>query len=116
MSLEDLKEGDTVFLKFNMTGGLGGYGFEATITEVRRKWAVVGPHGRFDRETGMIDGGYYSYPGDAWRSRAECEAAEAIAAAWADLKRDIQNARSPAGLTVEAINEIRQTLGLDVLR
>jgi hypothetical protein len=111
MSLKDLKVGDVVFVKRTYGNGAG---FEAAITEVARKWATIGPHGRFDRETGAMDGGRHSSDGQVWRSRADYEAHAQLSAAWADIKRDLQWAKCPEGVTVERINQARRLLGLSV--
>lgn len=112
MSLKDLKVGDAVFVA--SAEGRRVAHFEATITAVARKWATMGPHGRFDRETGAVDGGKYSSTGRVWRSRADYEAHTRLSAAWADIKRDLQRAECQEGVTVEGINQARRLLGLSV--
>jgi hypothetical protein len=60
---------------------------ESEITKIGRKWVTLkGYHGRFDMETGWIDGGDYLSPGRVWTSKEEYEAEVAADAAWKELR------------------------------
>ncbi|MBM2322694.1 MULTISPECIES: hypothetical protein [Marivita] len=49
----------------------------STIARIARRWVYFGrpdrSGGRFDKETGELDGGQYSSPATAWASHAEYE-------------------------------------------
>jgi hypothetical protein len=109
MGLKDLNIGDTVFV---IGEDRRMPDFQATITEIGRRWAVIGHHGRFDRETGVVD--HFGPTVRAWCSRADYEAHALLSAAWKDVRNDLQWAKMPAGMTIETINQARRLLGLKV--
>lgn len=85
---------------------------EVTITKVGRKWAQLDNDKRIDLETLVADAGQYSPSGCCYLSREEYEQAEALAKAWSNLKRDLQYARRPDGVTIGDIEAARQMLWL----
>lgn len=76
--------GDTVFVRIFQ---IRGDGYESTIEKIGRRWATLsGPRGgRFDLETGAVDGGAYSSPGKVYPSHEAFVAHNACLAAWSEF-------------------------------
>lgn len=87
---------------------------EATIIKLGRKWATLDDdYGRFDIDTGALDGAGYSSSGSVWASRAEYDAAVALSDGWHALSRDLYGftfRQPPAHMTPEIIAQVRALL------
>lgn len=84
------------------------------VVSIGRKWISLDRGARCTIDGLMLDCGGYT-PQRLYTSIEAYEANRKLSAAWADLQRDLDRARRPDGLTVEAINAIRAQLGLQVL-
>ena len=93
-------------------------GEDATVTKVGRKWVdVSGFRGRrFDIETWALDGGKYSSPGCVYPCREARENEVARIRAWRNLSDAIDRYRysAPPNMTIEAIQQAAELLGLEV--
>lgn len=105
------KVGDVVFVVRSRSRNPG----EVAITAIGRRWATLaGREGRFDIETGALDGGDFASPGEVYRSRDEWETKQALASTWSKFRQAVdQSWRPPVGATVEAIAQARALLGLE---
>lgn len=75
----------------------------ARIVKVGRKWATLERvEGRFDLETGMLDGGQCSSLGKVYVNEAEYRTECELNAAWLAFSTKTQ-CRAPQGITIEAI-------------
>jgi hypothetical protein len=64
--------GQTVFVHYWKNGGRQSNTADGVVTKVGRKWVTFKEgwaEDRFDMETGRIDGGHYTSPGDVYPSR-----------------------------------------------
>jgi hypothetical protein len=86
---------------------------EHKVISIGRKWISLDGGKRCTIDGLMLDRGVYS-PERLYTSTEDYEAERKLSAAWFDLRRAIQYARLPDGLTVDAINAIRVQLGLKV--
>lgn len=86
--------------------------FAVTVARIGRKWITAGAGWgamRFDRDTLVADGGNYSSPGQAYRSREEYLDSCARFEGWIALQRDFAKARPPFP-AVDKIAEARRLL------
>lgn len=82
---------------------------EVTVESISRKWVTCGRM-RFDKETGIVDGGFYSSPGRMYASREEYERIVIVKAAWAAFVNLLSVWRVPPGVTVEKIEAAKALL------
>lgn len=82
---------------------------EVTVESIGRKWVTCGRM-RFDKETGIVDGGSYSSPGRVYASREEYERIVITEAAWSDFVNSLSIWRLPGGVTVEKIKAAKALL------
>ncbi len=100
------KVGDVVFVRLGW-----GAPCEVTITAIGRRWVTFdGDEGRFDKDTGELDGGKKGWsPGAVYASRAEWEAEQV----WSALQDAIRGRPAPPeGVTAGAIEQAMALLGL----
>lgn len=84
---DHLKEGDTVFVTWNQRHNQNRY---YTVAKVGRKWVtLVGRTGRFEKETGLLDGGIYTSPGRAWLSKEAYDASCRVERKWSLFRRTV---------------------------
>lgn len=83
---------------------------EVTVTKVGRKWAQLDNNCRIDIETLLADGGDYMSPGCCYLSKDIYDSGVALQKAWSEMKRDIQYASTPEGVTVVDIQAARTLL------
>lgn len=85
----------------------------ATITKVARKWVYLGEEReRFDKETGVIDGGDFSSPGRAWRSEDDYKEHLHAEKLLTHLRREIGFTRRKSVGKKEILEALR-LLGID---
>lgn len=85
---------------------------EVTVIKVGHKWVTLdigNPPYRMAKGEMSVDGKGYMSPGRCYLSREEYESEVAVLAAWCDLVTLI-NTRSPDGMTLEKIKEIKSLL------
>ena len=66
--------------------------YAATVAKVSRKWVTLEPSyaGRFDKETGEVDGGRdYGPRGDVWQSKDAYEKYRAMSTKWDAMRLSI---------------------------
>lgn len=92
----------------------GPRGVEVEVTKIGRKWVELSLGYKVALGVQEVDGGNYSSPGRVWASRADADAHNAVVAEWRAFVNDprVQYYRPPAGLTLEAIAQAREILGI----
>jgi len=98
--------------------GRSAYQNEATVAKVGRKWATLsGFRGeRFDVETWCINSSGYPGAGRVYPCREDREKELALVAVWRNLSGAIDRYRysAPPNVTIEAIQQAAELLGLEV--
>ena len=94
----------------------GTRGKEETVIKVGRRWAEIsGPHGsRFDIETWRLDGGKYTSPGNVYPSLETRSKEVSLMAAWHNFSSAIDRYSAPPNVTIEAIQQAADLLGLEL--
>lgn len=72
---------------------------EVTVTKVGRKWASITKEwngrpydaGRFNKETGLLDGGGYSSPGRVYDDREAYDRQVRVEALWREFNRAVRD-------------------------
>lgn len=88
---------------------------EHKVVGIGRKWIALDTGSRCTIDTLKLDRGGYS-PRQLYTDPAIYEDESRLAAAWIDFQRDVGRLHSrPKHMTAEAMNDIRRTLGLEVI-
>ena len=89
---------------------------EATVTKVGRKWVDISGRykRRFNIETWALDGVNYLSHGQVYPCREEREKEVYRFRAWRNLSDAIDRYRVPPNVTIEAIHQVAELLGLEV--
>jgi hypothetical protein len=90
---------------------------EVTVLSVGRKWAKLDNHTRIDIETMWADGGQYSSPGRAFRSKQEYDANVMLDRLWSDFRHHVADFYGkPDGITEGRIRAAAAALGIELTK
>lgn len=89
-----------------------------TVKAVGRRWVQLAQesgHWRplkigLGRRDVPLEG--YGSMGTLWSSKEEAKSSQQLSAAWSSFCRSVRDARQPAGLTLEKLQQARELLGL----
>lgn len=84
-----------------------------TVTQVGRKWALIGRRLRVDIKTMQCDGRGYASPGKCYPNEEAYRAEQELFNAWKGLADWLRNRYSPPeGITLETIQQVKGLLGV----
>ena len=84
------------------------------VVKVGRVWAYLSNGYRIDLKTLRSDGGNYSSPGRAWRSKVEHDESVARDKLWLIFRILVSAVRLDNDLTIEQIVKAADALGIDL--
>lgn len=88
-------------------------GYEVEVAKVGRVWIkLAGYRGeRLDKDSLRADGGQFTSPGRAYRSRKEYEDEQTLRAAWSVFRQKVDCRNTcPEGVTLERIDQAAELL------
>ena len=91
-----------------------GFGNYVKVTKVGRVWAYIDNGYRIDLQTLRADGGEYSSPGRAWKSKEEYDESVARDKLWLIFRMLVREVRVDNDLTIEKIAKAAHELGIDL--